>query len=68
MVNNSIVKVVSVERINGSKRRVTKNTVINLGTKVNVCSEIEVAAWKIDIESPTINDASSSGPTTSITV
>ena len=68
MVNISIANVFMVDKIKGSRSRVTMKTVINLGTKVRVCSEIEVAAWNIEMVRPTIRDARSRGPTTSITV
>ncbi|OGU10853.1 MAG: hypothetical protein A2X61_12745 [Ignavibacteria bacterium GWB2_35_12] len=64
MLINSIVNVFRLLIIKGRISTVTMKTVSSFGTNVNVCSDIDVAAWKIDITKPTIKDASRSGPLT----
>jgi len=48
--------------IKGKISTITRKIAINFGTKVRVCSEIEVAAWKIEIKSPTIRETRRIGP------
>ena len=63
MLNICRVKVFIFPIKNGRRITISIKTTTNFGTKVKVCSEIDVAAWKIETSNPTIREASSSGPT-----
>lgn len=55
------VKVTILFIIQGPITMIPVNMAITLGTKVRVCSCMDVTVWKIDTVSPTDSDISNSG-------